>query len=75
MRANPARGCLQDEERIVMKRGGGDIISATMTFTPGSGNPTEKQRRNWLSSVLTDVHFWVPVLVLLAGLLLLRYVR
>jgi hypothetical protein len=58
-----------------MKRGGGDIISATMTVTPGSGNPTEKQRRNWLSSVLTDVHFWVPVLVLLAGLLLLRYVR
>ena len=58
-----------------MKGGRRDIIAATMTVTPGSGNPTERQRRNWLSSVLTDVHFWVPALVLLAGLLLLRYVR
>jgi len=28
-----------------------------------------------LSSMLTDVHFWVPVAVLLAGLLLLRFIR
>jgi hypothetical protein len=28
-----------------------------------------------LSSVLTDVHFWVPVAVLLAGLLLLSLLR
>jgi hypothetical protein len=46
-----------------------------MTVTPGSGNPTAEERRKWLSSVLTDVHFWVPVLVLVGGLLLLRYVR
>ncbi len=29
-------------------------------------------RRHWLSSVLTDIHFWVPVAVLIGGLLLLR---
>jgi hypothetical protein len=46
-----------------------------MTVTPSSGNPTNKETRNWLSSVLTDVHFWVPLLVLIGGLLLLRYVR
>jgi hypothetical protein len=33
------------------------------------------QRRNWLSSVLTDIHFWVPVAMLLAGLLLLRFIH
>ena len=27
-----------------------------------------------LSSVLSDVHFWVPVIVLIAGLILLRWV-
>lgn len=28
-----------------------------------------------LDSVLTDVHFWVPVAVLLAGLFLLSFMR
>jgi hypothetical protein len=28
-----------------------------------------------LSSVLTDAHFWVPVAVLVAGLLLLSFMR
>jgi hypothetical protein len=28
-----------------------------------------------LSSVLTDVHFWVPLAVLLAGLLLLSFMH
>jgi lipopolysaccharide export LptBFGC system permease protein LptF len=27
---------------------------------------------NWLHSVLTDIQFWVPVAVLIAGLLLLH---
>ena len=31
-----------------------------------------KANPNWLVSVLTDVQFWVPVAVLLVGLLLLR---
>jgi len=46
-----------------------------MTVTPRSEKPKIKDPRNWLTSVLTDVHFWVPVLVLVGGLLLLRYVR
>lgn len=27
--------------------------------------------RHWIATILTDVHFWVPVMVLVAGLLLL----
>ena len=34
-----------------------------------------ESRRNWLSSVLTDVHFWVPVAVLIGGLLLLESIH
>jgi hypothetical protein len=32
------------------------------------------ESRNWLSLVLRDVHFWVPVAVLIAGLLVLRWI-
>jgi hypothetical protein len=28
--------------------------------------------RNRLTAVLTDIHFWVPVVILVGGLLLLR---
>jgi hypothetical protein len=31
--------------------------------------------RSWMTSVLTDIHFWVPVVVLAGGLLLLRFVH
>ncbi|HEV2118327.1 MAG TPA: hypothetical protein VGR48_19980 [Terriglobales bacterium] len=34
----------------------------------------ETQAINWLASVSSDVHFWVPTLVLVGGLLLLRWV-
>jgi hypothetical protein len=30
---------------------------------------------DWLTSVLTDVHFWVPVAVLIGGLLLLESIH
>jgi hypothetical protein len=30
---------------------------------------------NWWTSVLTDIHFWVPVAVLIGGLILLRLIR
>ena len=46
-----------------------------MTATQSGDNLTNKEARNRLECVLTDVHFWVPVLVLLGGLLLLRFVR
>jgi len=35
-------------------------------------SPKETPR---LKSVLTDIHFWVPVAVLLAGFLLLSFMR
>jgi hypothetical protein len=31
--------------------------------------------RHWLTTVLTDVHFWVPVAVLVGGLLLLESIH
>jgi len=31
-------------------------------------------RGKW-ESILTDIHFWVPVAVLMGGLLLLRFIR
>lgn len=34
----------------------------------------ETQAINWLTTVSGDVHFWLPTLVLLGGLLLLRWV-
>lgn len=30
---------------------------------------------SWIANVLTDIHFWVPVVVLAGGLLLLRFVH
>ena len=34
-----------------------------------------KANSSWLGSVFSDVHFWVPVAVLLAGLLLLSSIH
>jgi hypothetical protein len=31
--------------------------------------------RNWLKLILRDVHFWVPVVVLIGGLLVLRWIQ
>jgi len=31
--------------------------------------------RNWMTSVFSDIHFWVPVAVLIGGLLLLKFIR
>lgn len=30
--------------------------------------------RNWTSLVLTDVQFWIPIVVLCGGLLVLRWI-
>ena len=38
-------------------------------------NDTANVTSSWLTNVLTDIHFWVPVAVLLAGLLLLKFIR
>ncbi len=37
----------------------------------GSASP---QRSRW-AAILTDIHFWVPAVVLLIGLILLRLVQ
>jgi hypothetical protein len=34
-----------------------------------------RDAHNWLTNVLTDVHFWVPVAVLIGGLLLLESIH
>ncbi len=34
-----------------------------------------EQTRNWVTTVLTDIHFWAPVAVLIGGLLLLRFIH
>jgi hypothetical protein len=36
--------------------------------------PSLNTRSKW-ASILTDIHFWVPVAVLMGGLLLLRFIR
>jgi len=38
-------------------------------------NGRTEQNRSWVAIVLSDVHFWVPVIVLVGGLLLLRIIR
>jgi hypothetical protein len=38
-------------------------------------NERNEASRSWLASVLTDIHFWVPVVVLVAGLLLLKSIH
>jgi len=37
-------------------------------------NDSGERPRGWLSLVLHDVHFWVPVAVLIAGLMVLRWI-
>jgi hypothetical protein len=36
--------------------------------------PDPNTRGRW-ASILSDIHFWVPVAVLMGGLLLLRFIR
>jgi hypothetical protein len=38
-------------------------------------NVKDERTQNWMKSVLTDVHFWVPIAVLAAGLILLKLVH
>jgi hypothetical protein len=35
---------------------------------------SEQSSRSWLGLVLRDVQFWVPVAVLVAGLIILRWI-
>jgi hypothetical protein len=35
----------------------------------------EKSSRKWWLAILGDAHFWIPLLVLLAGLGVLRWIQ
>jgi hypothetical protein len=37
-------------------------------------NTSRDRAQSWVRLVLRDVHFWVPVAVLIAGLLVLRWI-
>jgi hypothetical protein len=37
-------------------------------------NTSRERSRGWVGLVLRDVHFWVPVAVLIGGLLVLRWI-
>jgi hypothetical protein len=37
-------------------------------------NTSRDRAHSWVSLVLRDVHFWVPAAVLIAGLLVLRWI-
>lgn len=36
--------------------------------------PEKSDRRVWWSVVLRDEHFWIPLAVLIAGLVILRWI-
>jgi hypothetical protein len=38
-------------------------------------NHQNEKSRGWVASVLTDIQFWVPVAVLIGGLILLRSIH
>jgi hypothetical protein len=43
--------------------------------TDDNGVELRKDRRPpWWNAVLSDIHFWVPVVVLAAGLIVLRWI-
>jgi hypothetical protein len=40
-----------------------------------SNDPRAPRSRNWVSLVLRDVQFWIPVAVLIGGLFVLRWIH
>jgi hypothetical protein len=38
-------------------------------------SPNEQHTRRWLGLVLRDVQFWVPVAVLIGGLIVLNWIQ
>ena len=52
----------------------GQYCPPTAKGRPMSDNRREQHADSWLGLVLRDVQFWVPVAVLVAGLLVLRWI-
>ena len=40
-----------------------------------SDSPHLPRSRSWLSLVLRDIQFWIPVAVLIGGLIVLRWIH
>src|SRR5262249_62099666 len=65
--------------RAFRLRGGYRVRAPKLPFserevvTNGPGTP--QPSRNRLANIFTDIQFWVPVAVLVAGLLLLEWIR
>jgi hypothetical protein len=38
-------------------------------------NEQENQTQRWWAAMLRDPHWWVPVIVLVAGLIMLQWIR
>lgn len=65
--------CLWRRSRETLRLATSDVASRM-----GYGMKRDDQSantRSWLISVLTDIHFWVPVVVLIGGLLLLKWIH
>jgi len=56
----------------LVRAGRGEVVSSRAAF---QSRLTMVNERGLLVSVLTDVQFWVPVLVLVGGLVLLGVIR
>ena len=50
------------------------VLAANRQMRRMSDNRREQHSGTWLGLVLRDVQFWVPVAVLLGGLLVLRWI-
>jgi hypothetical protein len=46
-----------------------------MSLSSGKEVVRDAASQSWWGSILSDIHFWVPVAVLMGGLLLLRFIR
>ncbi len=57
---------------VIRWRGQAESVSRSVLESKMESTKNAKANPSRLSSVLTDTHFWLPVAVLLAGLLLLR---
>ncbi len=53
----------------------GTVSRASTPFDMTNGMRGSGDDRGWLGTMLRDVHFWVPIVVLLGGLLVLRWIH
>jgi hypothetical protein len=69
-----------DEHGLSHLRNGSEIVLLASRILGFNGTVMEQignvnAPRRWMASVLTDIHFWVPMAVLIGGLALLRFIH